>query len=60
MKHYELITITCDRCEKEAVDEIEISHGSDEFDLCHECWGIFKNLFIGGLRVDASPEIKVG
>jgi hypothetical protein len=57
MKQHELITITCDRCQKEAVDDdIELSHGSDEFDLCHECWGAFKNLFIGGLRVDALPR----
>lgn len=53
MKHYELIVITCDRCENETVDGVELAVDGDEFDLCRSCWLSFKHLFIGGLRVDA-------
>lgn len=58
VKHYEVICVTCDRCNKETVDCVELNlnderHQEKQFDLCAGCWGSFRNPFIGGLRVDA-------
>lgn len=53
MKHYELVCTTCDRCNSETVGGVDFSVEGDDFELCRECWGAFKNLFIGGLYVKA-------
>jgi hypothetical protein len=58
MKHYELACVTCDRCNEEVSNEqttagVDFNVEGHDFDLCRECWGAFKNLFIGGLYVKA-------